>query len=443
MKGQEKMEDNFEKQWREAMNNASVEPPKIVWSEISQHLADQRLATVQRQHWYYQIAAAAAIVLCAFFGYQYFANRGISTNSKTVAVDNTPRNTGFSLPIYRPEFETISIEQSAKLGATPPAILASSDMPLILAENKDQEYLIDFELLERDLAQMGVELAVNFGEVKDQLYGLPATYLVKNKKKEEDRFWAGVDMAFGSFNPNFEGGNTSLSNSLSVKSNQFAPSSFTSDVSTASPPVKEGMTTGQSLGFGFNLGMKISDRWTLQSGLQYSRATATSSTNVVIENRQTVNPIPASSQFGRVSQVQEILNSEETVNYSYKDVSLDNQFQFASIPVKAGFKILDQRLSMGLNAGVAANIYLGNKLTDPTDQLAEVTIGPGSSSPYKQVNFMGLAGIQIGYRIIQRFDVTLEPNYTHALNTLTKSGNDFATNPSGIGLQTGIRYRFD
>lgn len=438
------MEGNFEKQWREAFEDVSQEPPKIVWSEISNSLAADKVVVMQRQKRYYQIGIAAALLMSAFLGYSYFYSfQGVETTQMATTFDESRGS--FSIPIYTPQLErTASTPANANVAAV--SDTASEDQGLIGSDAIDEKWpdVINFDLLTTDLTIKSVELAVNFEEVKDHLYGKPKTYLRAGKSKEETRFWAGVDVASGSFDPNFQGGNTDLSSSLSVANNNFSSSSFSGNsVNEDSPPVKESMTSGTSLGLGMNVGLKLSDRWFVQSGIQYARSTATNSTNVVVETRQSVNPIAATSQFGRVSKVQEILNAEEVVSYEYKDVNLNNQFQFASIPLTTGYKVVDTRFSMAVNAGVSTNIYLGNKLSDPSNQVTEVTIGPGASSPYRQINFVGLAGVQLGYEIMEHFDLLIEPNYRHAINSATKSNADFVTNPSGLGLQTGIRYRFE
>ncbi len=435
------MEGNFEKQWREAFEDTSQEPPKIVWSEISNSLAADKVVTMQRHNRYYQIGIAAAFLMSAFLGYSYFYSfQGV--DSKKVADSAGAGNNSFSIPIYTPQYERVAIDQSYLNGA---GTTTEEDHGLLASNASDEKWadVINFDLLTTDLTVKSVDLAVNFGEVKDHLYGKPKTYLRAGKPKDEARFWAGVDVASGFFDPNYQGGNTDLSSSLSVASNNYSSSAFDSKaINGDSPPVKESMTSGSSLGFGMNVGLQLSDRWFVQSGVQYARSTATNSTNVVVETRQSVNPIAATSQFGRVSEVQEILNAEEVVSYEYKDVNLNNQFQFAAIPLTTGYKVVDSRFSMAVNAGVSTNIYLGNKLSDPSNLVTEVTIGPGASSPYRQINFVGLAGVQLGYEIIEHFDILIEPNYRHAINSATKSNAEFVTNPSGLGLQTGIRYRF-
>ena len=98
---------------------------------------------------------------------------------------------------------------------------------------------------------------------------------------------------------------------------------------------------------------------------------------------------------------------------------------------------------MEINAGVIANIYMGNRLSTEDPNIAELTIGPGDASPYRDLSFSGQAGLELGYRFMKRLDVILEPNYRQSINTLTKSNSNFITNPSGFALTTGLRYNFN
>lgn len=440
------MDDNFERQWRDAFEDASQEPPKIVWSEISSRLASEKLVLVQRQKMFYQVGIAATILITAFVGLSQFFLADRSTNQQ-VAQRETIEIKGLAMPIYTPEFGGPTNYMTNSGEVLPVGGDATEGMATEVSSEEDDfnwSEIVKIELFDEELNSKAAALAVEYPKVRDHLYGRPRTYLAKSKSKNREKFWAGVDVGSGSFDPNFQGGDTNLQSSLAVQSNAFASASLKDNsVRADSPPVREDMTSGTTVGLGVNFGFELGDRWYVQSGVQYSRASATNSTNVVVETRQSVNPIAASAQFNRVSQIQDLLNAEEVVSFEYKDVNLDNQFQFASIPLVAGYKIIDQRINLSINAGVASNIYLGNKITDPGNTVAEVTIGPGESSPYRQVNFMGITGVQVGYEIMNRFDVIVQPNYRHALNPLTKADADFTTNPSGFGLQTGMRYRFN
>lgn len=446
-------EDIFEREWREAFDGAEQAPPRIVWSEIDRALAHDKVLLFKRKSIYYRWAAAAIFLLATTIGFFQLVSSS-NSYSRTIAeieVDN-PQLANNNLRIEVPENatgSTVGVLPSNGLfavnqlsGSNNRAGLSrSSNTPFVdnLDDSRSESQLIVIEAIKpvSDLPSVAVV---------DRLYRVASMLNVRKAKKEnlDEKYWAGVDFSSGTFDPNFQTGGTSLlDNSLAFNSNAQFSATNTEALDAGSPDVRENMQAGQTVSFGMNMGLKLSDKWTVQSGFQYMKAEATNNTNVVVTTTRLVDPIAATSQFKKVSQVRSVTQADEVVEYNYEDVDLRNVFQFASIPVKAGYKLLDSRFSLELKAGVAANLYLGNKITDPDNQLAEVTIGPGSNSPYKELSFMGLAGVQLGYEFVENFNIVIEPNYRRSLDNMTKNSSEFEAAPSSFGLQTGIRYQFN
>jgi hypothetical protein len=98
---------------------------------------------------------------------------------------------------------------------------------------------------------------------------------------------------------------------------------------------------------------------------------------------------------------------------------------------------------MRVNAGVITNFYLGNMVSNDNEEVATLNLKPGDESPYKEISLSGLAGVTVGYRLVDRMDLTLEPNYFTTFESITKSSSNFSTAPSGFGLTAGIRYNFN
>lgn len=457
MKERGRTEDIFEQEWREAFDGAEQAPPRIVWSEINATIANEKAILYKKKSIYYRWAAAAIFLLATSIGLLQLASDG-TMNLNTIAsidIDNPKLNEIIFEPI------SVTIEENSGFGKRIPPNRSNTNVsPNQGKESNNQSGLL-FSIendIDNQINQLGNEIAllevspkepyllVEEVELVDHFYRMP-TYGYKSSKRGnslDDKYWAGVDFGSGSFDPNFQSGSGGLiDNSLAFNSEAQFSALNTEALDANSPTVRENMQAGQALSFGFNLGMRVSKRWSVQSGFQYTKAQATNTTNVVVASTKLIDPIAVTSQIRNVSQVRSILQADQVVEYNYQDVELNNEFQFASIPIKAGYKIVDSRFSVELKAGMAANLYLGNKLSDPSNQLAEVTIGPGSNSPYKEVSFMGLAGLQFGYEFVNRFNLVVEPNYRRALDNMTKGSSEFISAPSGFGLQTGISYQFN
>ncbi|REE01226.1 hypothetical protein [Marinoscillum furvescens] len=446
MAGRENSED-FEREWQQAFEGFEQEPPTGVWGQIDSQLTYQQMKAYRAKAAMYRWVAAAVILLAVgvtAWQYHYLSSKEVIRYSAAVnadAPDQEEQTFSWNIPLWFADEEkktTNFVKQNLVAGST-------GDREMYLQSgvygNIEGSTSVREEL---SLERLGVAgaLAVPTNLTPDHLRILPVYNFEKQKlKADPSRYWAGLNVGSAGFKPNYQ----SFDNQL-VSGNNRSQAAFSlasnDAVDTNSPPVREDMSAGETVSFGVNFGVKLSDRWVLESGLQYARAEATTVTNIAIQTSAYQEVIPATSQVQSVEKVNSTLRRDKVVEYEYRDIDLNNQFEFAAVPVKAGYRLLDDRLSLELNAGVIANVYLGNKLSG-SDDVASITIGPGNESPYRDLSFSGLAGVEMGYQLFRNFDVVVEPNYRRALSPLTKQNSGFRANPAGFGLMTGIRYNFN
>lgn len=448
MIGQENSEGKFEKEWQEAFDGMRQEPPSTIWREIDRELTYRELATYKSRNVYYKWAVAAVILIASFLGmaqFIYFQKQLLDTPTADVIEVGSPQApTGYGLTPAIIVPERTRTEAVASNGDSDNGDAGNGANGFAFEEAAELPEEAFEPMQEIHLERLNSEPFIAAANYEDKEIYRVATYYFAARKKEkesDEKYWAGLDVSSGTFDPNYESGGNSLMAMNNSSRNLY--SAFDNEaIDRTAPNVREGMTAGETVTMGVNFGLKMGQKWTLESGVQYVRADATTQTNMVIQSSQVREVIPASAQIRGIPQVESIIESEDVLEYNYTDVDLENQFQFASIPVKAGYVLLDRKVSVELNAGVATNIYLGNKLTDESNDM-ELTIGPGDASPYREVSFSGLAGIQFGYRFLGRLDLILEPNYRQSINSLTKDESSFKANPSGFGVMTGIRFKFD
>jgi hypothetical protein len=232
--------------------------------------------------------------------------------------------------------------------------------------------------------------------------------------------WAGLDLAPRRFDPNYR--RDGFEDALALDPNNLSQGGVTPQEET---------NAGFSWALSFDMGMKLGERWELISGVQYARSTSNSSTNTAI------NQTPV---FSSVLRTQDVLDQESQLRFAPTD--LDNNFQFISVPLEAGYQVLDGKVQLSINAGFAADFFLQNTLSPSDPSLDKITINPGSSSPYRSVYFNGLLGAQASYEILPRYSLTLQPQYRVALNRFTKQSNDFRSFPTSLGIGFGIKYNF-
>jgi hypothetical protein len=110
--------------------------------------------------------------------------------------------------------------------------------------------------------------------------------------------------------------------------------------------------------------------------------------------------------------------------------------------VQAGYLLVDKKVKLLLNAGIASDFFLKNRISAVDKSLESVTINPGSDAPFKSVYFNGLLGAQASYEFLPRYLVTLEPRYKLAITDFTRPEASYSSAPSSFGVGVGIKYVF-
>lgn len=439
-------EEQFEREWREAMDKVNVLPSSAVWDEIDRKLPYPELSANKSRFIYYRWAAAALILMVLFVGvlrYLYFQNIGGKVLSERVIIDKPEPIDGYNWNIGETVNNGPAGMASPSKDNTPGKALDKSDAPPgHVLSKKDEKELWEVANITGSLINADFKTNIVKPE-KIPAIGLPDYSPPSKKRQKQEKYFAGVNFGSGGFDPNFK----STSGDLLAANLEINPEAFSlannEAINRNSPLAKEEMLEGESVSLGLSFGIKLDDRWTLESGLQYVQADVVSQTDVVITTSAWQEPIVATGQISKNKMFSSTVRKEQTIEYEYRGVSLKNQFRFTSVPMTAGYLLIDKKLKLELNAGVAANFYMGNKLTGHENKIAQLSIGPGSESPYRGVSFSGLAGFEIGYRMFKKLDVIIGPNYRQSINSLTKVDATFLSNPSGFGVMTGIKFNFN
>ena len=456
------------------MGDSSVEAPKRVWVELDRALANAELITTKKQLGTYRWAAAASIFFGLIVGAIAFSNQFSLDLSdepgkiviserppEEVAVNNETPTAGFggyNILTYTPAAQ----EQITAMGGFRVAEeRGSSYRTGGLARKGQQNSTVQYEQAisrtavekgygKNTLAMVGPMQSRNYevttpnaeALIKERRVNKVPTYnhYIKSARRDRpqnsqsDKFWAGLDLSSGYYNPNYsQSSPNEVANVLVDKNNSDGRRE-------AVPELSESMSGGVSYSLGLNFGMELKNNWSVESGVQYSLLGARTLTNLILESATYRRAVAFSSEISGLETISEIIEDGLT-EISVDDVDLNNTFQFISIPVQAGYVILDTKLNIRFNAGLAANLYLGNKLTG-TNDFTVYEIDPGRTSPYRELTFSGLAGLEFGYLVMDRVNLVFEPNYQQSLQSLTKRSSNFTTSPNGVGFQAGFKYSF-
>jgi hypothetical protein len=113
--------------------------------------------------------------------------------------------------------------------------------------------------------------------------------------------------------------------------------------------------------------------------------------------------------------------------------------EIVSVPVQAGYMIIDRKLGWPLNAGVSPDFFIRNILTDESGQREKFTQSAGDESPYRSVNWSGLLNTELSYRIGTHYRISLVPGVRYSFNSILKE-------PSNSGrpviMDVGFRFRY-
>jgi len=278
----------------------------------------------------------------------------------------------------------------------------------------------------------------------DHIYRIPYMPRGASKKnitKENDEgiFMASLDFSAGQFNPNFQQGASSAISSSGPVAYDYRSEVTSFDASNKNFLLvrSAGQETKPELAYsyGANIGFKVSSRILLQTGFAYRKANTTTTTTGYIENADNNSRIPivASYQYQL-----EGLSSVKRID----EVGLNNRYEFASIPLRAGYILFNRKINITLLAGISSEIFINNSIADDSNFLQTISSSDAAESPYRNVYFNGTLGTMLGYSFAKNYSLTLEPSYRMAINSFTKDSFYLSSYPSSFMLSFGVAYNF-
>lgn len=288
---------------------------------------------------------------------------------------------------------------------------------------------------------------------------------IKEEPVATETFWAGLAVGTGMFDPDYKAG-SGISNQgefLAFTPEGYGTTRWNSAVYDYSSDdgvpkqnaVNPGMAytqkavprvvdnksqPGLSYSMGLNFGVRVAKKWVIQSGVYYAKQVTSSSTGTVsvdAENSNIAYPIHISNLTAA---------RENFSNILYQvNVDIYNNFEFLSLPLKAGYLVLDNKhLDLLMSAGVTSDFFINNEIKDEGLGLQEVNVKPGSESPYRNVLFNGVVSAELKYDLSDgRYSLYVEPSYRMSLNSFTKSDYMFSSRPRSFNVGVGVKYNFN
>ncbi|HTH57020.1 MAG TPA: outer membrane beta-barrel protein [Cyclobacteriaceae bacterium] len=292
------------------------------------------------------------------------------------------------------------------LNASSPSEIRDASTPLKAGnENKttDARFTANVQLPALALLPTAeVQSEPRLTEIYRKLPFIPAVFMkdTKSEKMKHEKLWASVTAASGAYTES-TGSSYNAYAATKIYASGLQANSPISNAYTA-PATGPVPTVGRSYSYGVIGGVRLADRWVLQTGVQYLNQTMGSST----------------SQYA-----------------NYGSGGLISTNEFVSVPVQAGYLLINKKIGWQLNPGVSTDFFMRNTLSN---QQQSVSQGAGENSPYRTVNFAGLMSSEFSYKLGKNYRLSLVPGMRYSFNPALKS----TTTGSAIAWDVGFRFRY-
>lgn len=424
--------ESFENSIQKKFENQTRKAPSGIWNNVENSLNADLVSVYAAQHSMYKwVSVAAVFIAVLLLGALAFPTSVIDENQTSSLTYNA---------LLSQDWETDFLNSYGSSNSQPSYISFSPVIINTIApkDEKTKSNLIygedDFVLASNVIP---LKTKIETASVSNEIHPYHKAGVLgrtNSFSKNDSKVWAGVEAGAGSFNADFAG-TGALSNSLNPAglASAVGSGSFVNPTTNVAQNMEEGIATSIGLDFGLSIGKK----WTLESGLAYTRMDNKGSASINVLDVYTIDNNDFFNGSEGIDDGTSIgANSREATidvekNYDH-EVTLNNTVQFASIPLKAGYILVNNKLSLRLNAGLSANYLVEGNLSDPSKEI----LNSDDLNLYNEWSFDGIGGLELGYSIFNKFDLTVEPNYRHSITPISNSVNS----PSRFVVQTGFRY---
>lgn len=450
----------FEDSFKDAFKGAEVEPSDSVWTNVELDLEKASGGEMKRKLLFFQLLAAASMVFAMGIGAVYFLSDNQVTNNQPFAlqlpsdqstVATTTENQNASLDNSDTSVETVntiegksntqannsSVDETTTFNSVQAATVNASASSVYnsivdntsdskrnaavlqndgtITNRKPSSTLVGFQkpTIEKPVVEADPGMLL-LARLEDE-----ARMLNKDEEKVTytEKIWTSFGAGAGSYDPRTSG-------------NSSPPPLIKSGPGIATDPAPKKSSSNPTPGSSYSVGMsfagKLSRRVVLQGGLSYLSQNAEFTSSTSDGQKATLNEVAVNSD-----------NSLVTSPYK-----VNNNLKYLSVPIQAGYIVLDRSFGIQLNGGVSTDLFLQNTLTPSDKSLDKTTQGAGSDSPYRTVNFSGLVGTEFSYRIGDHYRIALNPGLRYALNSIYKSEIDTEISPMTFDVSLRFRYIF-
>jgi hypothetical protein len=479
---------NFEDAWKKAFDQAEVPPSSSVWTNIELDLERANGNRLKKRLAFFQLLAAASVIFSLGVGTGIFLIKSSSeTTSTAQSVGASPKfesenavaEPPASSPIASSEVQsgnntqpltlnksndyTSTINSTTSSNVKPQKNFSANDnvtaqsrrIAIIEEEKRDQTGIFGAqrerslalaerkflpEIVKSESIQLHVDLKpeqpiidpVQLMLAKLEQREREVGNVSKSKDKRSatnEKLWTSVGFAAGSYNK---------ANGGFQQKEASSPMSLSAARQTSTMVEKEAKASGVAYSVGANIGTKLSDRWVFQGGVNY----LTQSSDYTAQGA--IAPLADHTSFRppSINELKKISAADATEQalVNTPPYNVNNSLRYLSVPLQAGFLLVNKNIGVQLNAGVSTDVFLQNTVSAEGGNLAKTNDALGDKSSYRSVNLSGLAGTELSYRFSKNYRVALNPGIRYPFNSIYRSDAQISSTP--ITFDIGLRFRY-
>jgi hypothetical protein len=476
----------FEDNWKSAFDGAEMTPPDKVWNSIELDLAAQESATMKKRVVFYQRLAAATVLFALLTGlYAYYIktdnqqlafkkniqnnevksetpNGGVKSETGAESETTSPSNNipqkenippsnehGQQMafvPDDRPKEnsskensseEKSSNEDFAREAVPETELTQTSDVVLpdvvlpqetIPAVGQLEEGIKEStnESIKEEPGKEVTSPLIQTAPLVASIDPKEETEKTEKKKNRGGNTWLALGAAAGNYSPN--SGASSNPQAQASASSFSAPTFANLDAASTTDNQTK---VGTSYSVGMAVGKKFG-RFVVQSGLNFNQQQIDYTSSY--DAKTAMNTTKASVSDYTTTRAESVAVLTPTAAYT-----VNSSMEIISIPVQAGYMIIDRKFGWQMNAGVSPDFFLRNTLVDKSGQRERFSQSAGDASPYRSVNWSGLMNTEVSYKIGEHYRLSLVPGVRYSFNPLLK---DPGNSGKPVILDVGFRFKY-
>lgn len=458
------MKKSFEDQWKDALGDASQAPPPEIWERVEAELDRKKSRFIlwvipvrMKPAILSGVAAAVTLALGTLFFVNYSATEsGISQKAGTPAVPSAQESETGEIPEPAVTHEPVAATGDAHGGTLQTVHPAAPTLASQIITAQPEEVSLPVQSLsisgEKEVTPGNTAGAYPLSPLpfrEMQAYAElprvqePEKYIpVSRKTPKEKKGWMSLIAANAPFNPNFSAPGFQQQ-ALSAVQNSEALLSF--DKSFVRPGTNgfhsnshrtdalSSFKRGQSMSIGLMMGRRLKKRLSLESGVKFTRATATLTSNVYALNKLT-GETESFSHANYIRSDNEMSDALISVNsnshYSY---------HFLSVPLLLNYEVLNVgKLNVNAVGGLSSEFLLSGTVIN--SRQSEQSFNAGNSN-FRPVSLAGVGGLRLSYPVTSMLEINLGGTYQHFITSGLQKGSDATFRPSMLGINLGMSVR--